>query len=243
MGVAYGRFVPVLSTALVVAALLVGIGSLRTLFSDSGGQQGRPSTPPVADVTDLDVGTVADNRLAGCMLPDFAADASRVEVVYGVRQRRLGGSSPVLVARNPAGDLLLCDQFGADRPAEAPAAGTASQPVAYLSTGRSAWSCGGFDDVLRSFQMSTWLAVSSDVHAVQQRYWVDGVPGPWFSTRARNGYAHLQTWLVGPEPAGSRFAEQYRVLDASGRGLRQTALPTRQKPLVGCAGNGPAEIG
>ena len=91
--------------------------------------------------------------------------------------------------------------------------------------------------------MSTWLAVSSDVHVVQQRYWVDGVPGPWFSTRARNGYAHLQTWLVGPEPAGSRFAEQYRVLDASGRELRQTALPTRQKPLAGCPGKGSAQIG
>lgn len=240
----YERVVPVVAVASVVASLLLGIGLLRTLLGDADRDEPtRAATTPVDASIDLDLGRVGDELVSGCIVPGFATDVSEVEVLYGVRQLHLDGNSAVLVLRNAAGDLLLCDRFGADRPAEAPSPTASSrQPVAALSTGRLSWACAGKDRTLRSFEKSTWLAVSPDVETVQQRYWVDGVPGPWFSTRARNGYAHLQTWLLGPEPAGSRFAEQYRVLDASGHALRQAALPTRQKALLGCTAGGHAEI-
>ena len=76
---------------------------------------------------------------------------------------------------------------------------------------------------------------------VPKRFWVAGVPGPWFETRAHGGYAHLQTWLQGPEPR-STYAQQFQVLDADGTAVPQTALPTGKQPLPGCQG-GSVEIG
>ena len=83
--------------------------------------------------------------------------------------------------------------------------------------------------------------VSPDVATVRERFWVAGVPGPWFETRAHGGYAHLQTWLQGPEPR-STYAQQFQVLDADGTAVPQTALPTGKQPLPGCQG-GSVEIG
>ncbi len=91
-------------------------------------------------------------------------------------------------------------------------------PVRHLSTGRSVWRCDGATRVLDGFRMTSWLVVSPDVRTIRQRYWVDDVPGPWFTTRAQNGFAHLQTWLRGPEPAGTSYSVEYRVLDAQGVG-------------------------
>lgn len=181
--------------------------------------------------------------LANCLDGHFAT-AARVDILYGVQQRRLGGRSPVLVLRNVAGDIRLCDQFGSDNPSQAPLpAATANRPVTFLSTGRSAWTCAGSTRVLDRFEKSTWLVVSADVARVQQRYWVGDVPGPWFESRAQNGYVHLQTWLEGPEPASTKYGEQFRVLDASGNDVRQTALPTRASTLHGCGAVGSAQIG
>ena len=85
--------------------------------------------------------------------------------------------------------------------------------------------------------------MSPVVAKVQQRFWVDGVAGPWFETTAQDGYAHLQSWLKGPEPAGTHYAEQFRVLDAGGADVPQDALPTRRSALTGCSAGGSAQIG
>lgn len=247
---AIARTVPVLGVVVLVAAIAVGLGSLRSITRSGDGprspgvlaQSSAGSSP--GSVTDLDLGPTTAEDVAACLTPDFAGDPSNVDVLYGVRQRRLGGSSPVLVLRAAAGGLRLCDQFGGDSPAQAPVPrASADQPVVFVSNGRARWSCAGSTQTLERFQKSTWLAVAPDVATVQQRFWVDGEPGRWFRSHAHDGLVHLQTWLEGPEPATTRYAEQYRVLDKSGDVVRQTALPTRRATLPGCSAGGSAEIG
>ncbi|NUS50443.1 MAG: hypothetical protein HOQ22_05300, partial [Nocardioidaceae bacterium] len=209
----------------------------------SGPSAAGPTVPP-ADVVDLDRGPVGDASVTACLTPGFATSADQVEVRYARTQATDTGTAAVLVLRNRAGDLRLCDAYGADAPAVAPVpVATDAEPVVFLSTGRATWSCRGADRVLESFRSSTWLAVAPAVRTVQQRFWVGDVPGPWFRTRARDGYAHLQTWLTGPEPAGTRFAVQYRVLGADGADVPQHALPTGRRALPGCGSGGSAEIG
>jgi hypothetical protein len=244
------RALPVLATILAVAALILGAGWLRALTtSDSTTATDRTGHAAVTAVSapgpnDLDLGAATQDDVATCLSPDFATDPSQVDMLYGVRQRRIGGSVPVLVLRNAAGDVRLCDQFGIDSPSQAPLATVSSaRPIAFLSNGRSDWSCAGTSRVLDRFQSSTWLVVSSEVATVEQRYLVDGVAGPWFTTKAQGGYAHLETWLQGPEPAGTKLAQQFRVLDASGNAVRQTALPARATALTGCSAGGSAQIG
>lgn len=241
------RAVPALVTAGLVAALVLGAGSLRALSGvDDAVQQpsAQGSTATSDPVIDLDLGPVGSDEVADCITPDFSDDPSTVDVLYGVQQRHLAGSNPVLVLRNVSGDLRLCDAFGGDSPATAPVpSATAGRPVAFLSTGRSSWQCAGTTQVLDRFERSMWLSVSPAVATVQQRYWIDGRPGRWFRTSAYDGYVHLQSWIDGPRPASTKYAEQFRVLDGSGADVRQTALPTRQSRLPGCSSGGSAEIG
>ena len=244
-----GRFLPVVSIVALVAALVLGAGSLKSLLRQPDEQAtGVAAAPPMIptqdpSLTDLDVGTTSTDDVAACLTPGFATDVDSVDVLYGVRQHRLGGSSSVLVLRNAAGDVRLCDQFGGDSPSQAPQpTATSARPVAFLSNGRSSWTCAGTTRVLQKLEQSTWLVVSPDVATVQQRYWVGGVPGPWFETRAQRGYAHLQTWVEGPEPAGTTYAQEFRVLDADGNEIAQDALPTAQSKLPGCSEGGSAQI-
>jgi len=239
------RVLPVVSIAALVGGLVLSAGFLKSLTTDTG-----PTTPRATavlassddSVIDLDLGATDD--LTSCLSPDFASDASSVTVLYGVQQRRLDGEGPVLVLRNAAGDLRLCDASGPDSPAESPLPTASPEtPVAFLSTGRSAWTCAGSSRTLDRFEQTTWLATSPAVATVGERYWVDGTPGPWFETSAVGGYAHLQTWLEGPEPAGTVFAQQYRVLDADRHVVRQSALPTTRAALPGCSRTGSAQIG
>ena len=243
-----GRALPVVAAIAAVAALILGASLLQGLVTARQGVVtspiGRP-TPVAGRTTDLDLGQVSsEEQVAACLTPDFASDPSRVDLLYGVQQRRPTGSSPVFVLRNRSGDLRLCDEFGADGPAQLPLPVISDQkPVAFLTTGRRSWKCAGTSQVLDRFRMTTWLLVSPDVRTVQQRYWVDGRPGPWFTTQAQNGYVHLQSWLQGPEPAGTSYGVQYRVLDQTGSVLDQPTLPTGRQPLPGCAGNGSSELG
>jgi hypothetical protein len=244
------RILPVISIAVLVAALVLGAGSLKSLLTSPGAEQGGgvAATPPsVAEdpsLIDLDLGDTSSDDVVACLTPAFATDVDSVDVLYGVRQHRLGGRSSVLVLRNADGDIRLCDQFGGDSPSQAPLpSATSSRPVAFLSNGRTAWTCAGTTRVLQKLEQSTWLVVSPDVATVQQRYWVGGVAGPWFQTRAQGGYAHLQTWLEGPEPAGTTYAQQFRVLDADGNDVAQQALPTGRSKLSGCTAGGSAQIG
>ena len=244
------RILPVVSIAALVGALVLGAGMLRSL---PGGTvaPGAPSASATAQIasgdssaTDLDLAATTADDVTSCLTAGFATEVDSVDVLYGVRQRRLGGTSSVLVLRNAAGDVRLCDQFGGDFPSRAPLpTATSTRPVAFLSNGRSSWTCDGSTQVLQKFEQSTWLVVSPAVATVQQRYWVGGVAGPWFVTKAEGGYAHLQTWLEGPEPASTTYAEQFRVLDADGNEVSQDTLPTDQSPLPGCPEGGSAESG
>lgn len=242
------RFLPAISIAALVAALVLGASSLRALLGPDTDTPvaTAPSIVPTDDpsLTELDLGATSPDDVTTCLTPEFATDVDTVDVLYGVRQHRLGGSSAVLVLRNADGDVRLCDQFGGDAPSQAPQPTTSSSdPVEFLSSGRASWTCEGSTQVLEKFEQSTWLVVSPDVATVQQRYWVGGVAGPWFETKAQGGYAHLQTWLEGPEPATTTYAQQFRVLDADGDVVDQDALPTVHSEMSGCSEGGSAQIG
>jgi len=146
-----------------------------------------------------------------------------------------------LNVRNAAGDLRLCDAAGPDSPAVVPVPEVSDRsPVAFLTNGRAAWDCSG--RTVDGYTSTLWLAVGSRVDRVEQRYVVDGEPGPWFGTTARNGYAHLQTWLTGPVTGAATLGVQQRVLDADGAPVAQDALPTNRQPLPGCR-DGDVQIG
>jgi hypothetical protein len=243
------RVLPVLVAVALVAALVLGTAALRGLAVDEHRARAGAAPAPAAQgsnadpLVEIDEGATTRADVASCLTPGFATSAAQVDVLYGEVQATASGTAPVLVLRNPAGDLRLCDALGGDAPATAPVpAASHADPLVFVSTGRSAWSC-RTDEVLQGVRMTAWLAVSPAVATVQQRFSVDGVPGPWFTTAAQGGYAHLQSWLEGPEPAGSTYAVEYRVLDASGADVPQKALPTHPEPLPGCTDGGSAEIG
>ena len=240
-----------LSDSMPVAGVVVAVTAIVLVASVLQGLHA-PSTSPVVEdrhtmvaatpAVDIDLGQVDSPSLVRrCLDGGFADDPAQVEVLYGVQQRRDTGSGPVFVLRNRAGVQRLCDRLGADRPSQSPLPTlSARRPVAYLSNGRSVWHCVDDSRVLRRFTMTAWLLVAPQVASVQQRYYVSGRPGRWFSTRPQSGFVHLQSWLTGPQPAGASYLVQYRVLDTRGAVLPQRVLPTSQ-PLPGCA-SGSAEI-
>lgn len=238
---------------LAVAALVLGVSAIRLFGSDSAH---RPHAAQLADgptsgTTDgtgtgsdveLDVGVAGQAAVADCVGSDFAADPADVTMMYGVQQRTHAGQTAVLVLRNAAGDLRLCDQYGADSPSQAPVeTATADHPVTFLSNGRRDWNCTPDTHELRRFTITEWLSVAPQVDTVQLRFVVDGVAGPWFITHAHDGLVHLAGWLDGPQDRGSRVVMEHRVLDAAGDPVAQQALPGSQK-LSGCAA-GSAQIG
>jgi hypothetical protein len=237
---------PVVGTVLAVVSLVLGVSVVQAIVgvpSHTPGQTQQAAVHPLPDrTTELDLGQVSSaEQVAKCLDSSFARGPSAVRILYGVQQRAAKGSSPVFVLRSRTGALRLCDAFGAEPPSQSPLPALSdTRPVAFLSNGRSTWDCTG--KVLDRVQMTSWVLVSPHVSTVQQRYWVNGSPGPWFTTRAQSGFAHLQSWLLGPHPAGARYATQYRLLDASGKVVPQATLPTGRQPLPGCAG-GSGQIG
>ena len=240
----FRRAASVVGIVAMVAGLVLGAAALRAVTDDVTDEPRSGAFAASSDGADsLDVGDVTSDDVVACLAPDFAVDPQEVDVLYGVQQRRLGGTNAVLVLRNSVGDIRLCDQFGGDHPSQAPLPKASPEtPVEFLSNGRSEWSCTG--GTLDRLLKSTWLAVSPDVATVRQRYLVDGQPGRWFDTEVQNGYAHLQSWIKGPHPAGTSYAEEFRVLDEAGNAVPQDALPTEPTALPGCpAEGGSAEIG
>jgi hypothetical protein len=233
------------------AAVLAGLAAVVAVGGCGAvtGAEPQPTdgtrTPQVlgAAALDLDVGPLdGAGAIEDCLLPGFAPDPASVEVLYGVEQRTQDGSTPVLVLRNAEGEIGLCDVSGPDRPSSVPLPeATAEDPVAFLANGRAAWDCDGRR--LQGYTSTTWLAVSDQVGRVQQRFVVDGSPEPWFTTRARDGLAHLQTWLAGPVPRTAEVVVEHQVLDAAGEPVQQSALPTEPQALETCADGGDAQIG
>lgn len=231
------------AAVLAVAAVVTGASALSLAGPDPDQASERPATAPPQDPTvDLDQGDATEADVEACASAGFAADAASVEVLYGVRQQSPDGEIvPVLLLRNEAGDVRFCDIAGPDAPAQLPLPdSSADEPVAFLTNGRRSWDCTGRQ--VEGYTATTWLAVGPEIATVQERYWQDGRPGPWFTTEARGGYAHLQTWVAGPLPEQAQLGVQTRALDADGRPVSQSALPRGRQSLPGCAG-GDAQIG
>ncbi len=240
------RLGAIIGTVLAVAVVVAGASALTMADPEPApSPDDTPATTSTADdeqTLDLDLGRVTDPAaLATCLADDFATDLGSVDVLYAVEQRSVDGSSPVLLLRNAGGELRMCDAAGPDRPAQLPLPEASdAEPVAFLTNGRMAWDCS--DTTVASYTATTWLAVVPGVARVQQRFWVDGAPGPWFSTAASGGYAHLQTWLDGPLAEGVELEVEHRVLDHDGDPFAQSALPSGRQPLTGCTGDD-AQIG
>jgi hypothetical protein len=231
-----------IAAAVLLAAALAGCGAATDAEQLPADSTRSPQVLGAATL-DLDVGPVTDPAaIEDCLLPGFAADADSVEVLYGVEQRTEDGSVPVLVLRNPDGGVQLCDAEGPDQPATVPLAEpTDTEPAVFLASGRATWDCQGRK--LRGYSSTTWLAVDDSVATVQQRFWVDGTPEPWFTTEAVDGFAHLQTWLSGPLTRTAEVQVEHQVLDASGEPVEQGVLPTGKTALETCAGGGDVQIG
>ncbi len=233
------------TSAIAVASLAVAAIAVGAAVASRGGDtpQATPSDSAALSAgaeeptLDLDLGSVSgEAAVRGCLAPDFAEDPSTVDVLYGMRQRAAVDESPVLLLRNDAGELQMCDMTGPDRPAQVPVPrATAGEPVVFLSNGRADWQC--TDTRLDGFTSTTWLSVAPVVDRVQQRFVVDGGPGPWFTTRAAGGFAHLQTWLDGPVAVTASIEVETRVLDAAGDPVPQSAIPENAELLPSCAGD------
>lgn len=240
-----GRHGAVVASSLTVAVIVLGIASVKL------GDTTKASPPTTAELSagtdepilDLDLGPLTGPPAGSvCTAPDVDAGSPEVELLYGMRQKSASGSGPVLLLRDGAGDLLMCDVAGPDRPAQLPLPQASSaEPVVFLTNGRSRWECTG--ETLDRYTSTTWLAVTPDVDRVQQRFVVDGAPGPWFTTHAAGGYAHLQTWLDGPVAGDTRLSTEYRVLDAAGEPVRQSALESAADLPGGCSDGGDVTIG
>jgi hypothetical protein len=234
-----------MTAGLSVAAVMLGLNAVSPKVSRHG------TTTPDATLaaalrsgTNLDVGRLTRHQaINACSSSAFASDKSDVRVLYGVSQRTRKGSVPVVVLKNAAGDYRLCDVYGADSPSALPVGkASAKKPVAYFSSGRRVWTCAPHHNKLKRFTTSQWLSVGRSVDRVSWRFFVNGAPRPWFTTKAYDGLAHLQIWLNGPLAAHKRLAVKERVLDAAGYVVKQSAIPTRRQHLSGCKG-GDVQIG
>jgi hypothetical protein len=231
--------------ALAVACVLV----LVSWLSARGGD--KPATPvgdltsqtssPNDSVVNIDLyPTVTEAQVQACLTSTFATTVADAQVLYAEVQKTEGAPVPVLVLRNKAGELRLCDSFGGDAPSVAPVEyADAAHAVRLLSNGRQAWDCDGTR--LAGFTISHWLSVSDSVDRVELRFLVDGTSSPWFSTQAQRGFVHLRGWL-GEQIAGATITVQTKVLDKAGNPVPQDALPTTPQPLTGCE-HGPVQIG
>ena len=229
----------VVAAVLGVAAAVVGVSVLQGVGSE-------PASPPRAtptvlgeQVMVLDLGEVpAGEARDACGTPAFSAGG--VDVRYAVRQATEEGDVPVVLLANAEGELRMCDVAGPDHPAQFPVP-TASdaEPVVSLA-GRASWECTGTR--LDRYTSTSWLAVDDAVDRVEQRFVVDGVAGPWFSTKASGGYAHLQAWETGPLPQGTSLVVEHRVLDAEGEPVAQGHLPVGPTELGRCE-DGDVQIG
>ncbi len=233
----------VLVAALAVAGVALGVGAVQVHATDPGTDPAvaRLAGSPARTVG-LDLGPASPPAVKACLSPDFGTDPAQVSVVYGVEQRTASGAAAVYVLRNETGETRLCDQFGGDYPAQEPAPrATRRHPVAFYSTGRRAWTCAPDGHTVDRFVMTEWLSTAPRVHSLRLRFVVDGEPGPWFTTRAAHGFAHLTGWLEGPVSPGTPMSVQQQARDTRGRVVQQRTLPAHER-LVGCAG-GSAQIG
>lgn len=239
----------VIVAALTVAAVVVGVAAVMWPGgSDGAGPTATPTSAggsgsgdPDATVVLVDHGPTDDpGAVAACAGTGYADDPAEIEVLYDVEQDAPGTTTPVLLLRNAAGDLRLCDMTGPDSPATLPVPEASSDdPVVELTNTDEAWDCDG--TVLTGFRTATWLSVDPAVASIAQRFVVGGTPGQWFSTAPVDGVAHLQTWL-GPQVEGAEVVLEQRALDASGEPVGRTSWDG-SRTIAGCEGGGDVQIG
>lgn len=233
----------------VVAAAVLGVAVAAAGVSALAGSDDAATTTagPAAEPTVLgdemlllDRGIVSDiDAVRSCATKEFAGPRP-VKVLYAVRQLAVDSEGPVVVLRNAEGELRLCDDAPVpDAPSQVPVPSPSDTEPVVLLAGRAAWDCTG--QRLDRYTATTWMRVDDQVATVRQRIWVDGEPGPWFTTAAVNGIVHLAVWEDGPLPKGTELAAQYEVLDAADGVVAQDALPTESADAGGCE-NGDVEI-
>jgi hypothetical protein len=233
--------------ALAVACVLVLVSWLVSRGSGSADEHkgGEPASLASQDndsVVDIDLSPdVTTAELDACLTNTFGKDAAGVSVLYAEVQKTESGQASVLVLRNKAGELRLCDSFGADSPAVLPVKyADAGHAVRLLTNGRQAWECDGTR--LAGFTVSDWLSVGTVVDTVAVRFLVNGASSPWYTTKAQHGFVHVHGWLAG-QNVGAKVTMQTRIDDKAGHAVHQDALPTHPTPITGCAGGGDIQIG
>lgn len=233
----------VVAAALGVAVAVTAVSVLSDGREAPAASTSEPTSAPTVlgeDVLVIDRGVLGDAEAReACGTKGFAAGGP-VEVLYAVTQLTAEAQQPVVVLRNAAGELRLCDAGGPDSPARAPLPTASPQdPVVVLSSG-SAWDCTG--DTLDRFTSDSWLAVDETVATVRARLLVDGDAGPWFTTSPVGGHAHLQLWQDGPLPSGTDLTLVHEVLDSDGAVTASGELPT-EPSTVGWCEDGDVQIG
>jgi hypothetical protein len=231
------------AVAIAVAVLLVAVSWLAARGPDDPAKGDLTSLASQSDdsIIRLDQsGDVTPSQVRQCIDATFASSADSVDTLYAVQQLSQAGKTPVLVLRNDAGELRLCDSFGGDAPSVAPVqlAG-ARRAVRLLSNGRQAFDCDGTR--LSGLAVSHWLSVNDSVDRAEIRFLIDGVNSPWFSAKAKGGFVHVHGW-IDEQSAGAQVSVQTRVLDAAGAAVPQKALPTEPQPVTSCTG-GDVQLG
>lgn len=232
MGITIRQHLRHLASRLVVGTVVgacVTAGVAAPSLASSAPRHQRAVTDVVLDVANL--GKFA--ALKYCATKTFAADPDSVRVLYGVRQlSSLTASSRTFVLRNGAGQVMLCDLFGKDRPAILPPPTTSStRPAVFFTNGQRRWSCDG--TTLKSFKMTNWLKVQDPVRTARVRYTVNGVSGPWFTAARQGRFIHLQSWM-GPTVANDVLKVEMQLLDGSGNPVTVQGVPSGPRKLDGC---------
>lgn len=187
-----------------------------------------------ADVVDLDLGPLGKSAaLDSCATQGFVdGKPGQLSVRYGMLQRTRVGSRGSFVLRNHAGRLLFCDMFGRQTPAVRPIPTSSPQrPAVIVTNSIQEWPC--TKSVL--FRTNLWLKVQDPVRSARMRYWVNGEPGPWFTSRRQGRFVHLQSWLA-PAPRGAVLKMQTQVRNGAGRVMDVKGLPSRPKRLFRACG-------
>jgi hypothetical protein len=201
------------------ATLAVGLVALSGAWGLAAAEKDRVLVPLTSDMTvspeeiGLDA-TPLDNATATALCgPDGFGDA---RVLYAQRQVSPIGPAPAILIENERGDWWACDRYGGSAPATFPVPlATAHDPAVPFTTGWRSWDCAG--TVLHRLQIGEWFSTAPEVATLRLRFIVEGAPGPWFSTTASDGIAHLQAWLEGDLPAGTSIVLEHEFSDAAGR--------------------------
>ena len=236
----------VATAAVTALTMMGGVFVVRALLADPD-ESDRSETAAVVglDIGDITLDLGALDRaaaLTSCATPGFVAgDPGGVQVLYGEQQRSATDPTGSFILRNSAGTVMFCDMFGEDRPAVLPLpTSSATQPAVRLTNSRRDWSCAGPDGAqVARVRTNHWLVVQDAVRSARTRFWVGGVPGPWFGAARQGDYIHLQSWLASAPATGSLKLET-QVLDSSGEAVEVAGVPSGPRNLLVSCG---VEIG